>query len=49
MYEIICKCSKQILFRNLTLKEANEQVVYVTTKCDLYKKDELEIRKEKNE
>ena len=46
MYKIICIDSGQILFSDLTLKEANEQVIYVTTKCDLYKKDELEIRKE---
>ena len=46
MYKIIDKNSKQILVTNLTLKQAKKEIIYITTKCDLYKKNELEIVKE---
>lgn len=46
MYKIISKQFKHELIGNLkTLKEANEELIYITEHCDLYKKEELEIIK----
>jgi len=46
MYKIIVINSKQILSEHSTLKIAEKEIEYITTKCDLYKKNELEIIKE---
>jgi hypothetical protein len=46
MYKITTKESKQILSIHKTQLEAEEELLYITTKCDMYKKNELEIIKE---
>jgi len=46
MYKIISKYHK--LIENLkTLEEAEKELKYITEYCDLYKKNELKIIKEK--
>lgn len=45
MYKIITKTSRQVLSEHYKLKDAEEEIKYITEKCDLYKKEELKIVK----